>query len=140
AEKLHGAEELIRRMNERLTTIKTSHGIGVSLRWRHRDDLDPETAATIALLARPPDLRTADEDTRLTAALGRRIDEAHREDSGTPYRALIARVLDYRAWHAMTIVLHRPGRSPERLGRRTALSEGEKKIVSYLPLFAAVAA
>jgi uncharacterized protein YPO0396 len=53
---------------------------------------------------------------------------------------LIARVLDYREWHSMTILLHRPGRNLERLSRRTALSEGEKKIVSYLPLFAAVAA
>ena len=31
------------------------------------------------------------------------------------------------------------GRDDERLTRRTPLSEGEKKIVSYLPLFAAVA-
>src|SRR5690606_8119565 len=88
----------------------------------------------------PPDLRAPDEDQRLSEALGRRIDDAHREDPGSPYRELIARVLDYRDWHAMTIMLHRPGQAPARLGRRTALSEGEKKIVSYLPLFAAVAA
>jgi Putative exonuclease SbcCD, C subunit len=140
AERLHAAGELIERMNERLSTIKTSHGIGVKLRWRRRDDLDPTLAETIALLAKPPDLRTAEEDHRLSEALGRRIDDAHREDPGTPYRELIARVLDYRDWHVMTILLHRPGHAPERLSRRTALSEGEKKIVSYLPLFAAVAA
>ncbi|MBW4052946.1 MAG: TIGR02680 family protein [Proteobacteria bacterium] len=140
AEKLHSASELIDRMNERLAAITTSHGIGVRLRWRRRDDLDPSLAETVELLAKPPDLRTAEEDGRLSEALGRRIDDAHREDPGTPYRELIARVLDYREWHAMTILLHRPGRPAERLGRRTALSEGEKKIVSYLPLFAAVAA
>jgi uncharacterized protein (TIGR02680 family) len=140
AEKLHAAGELIGRMNERLTTVSTAHGIGVQLRWRRRDDVDPELAETIGLLAKPPDLRTADEDRLLAEALGRRIDEAHREDPGTPYRELIARVLDYRDWHRMTILLLRAGRSPERLSRRTALSEGEKKIVSYLPLFAAVAA
>ncbi len=140
AGKLHSAGELIDRMNERLSAITTSHGIGVRLRWRRRDDLDPALAETIDLLARPPDLRTAEEDRRLSEALGQRIDDAHREDPGTPYRELIARVLDYREWHGMTILLHRPGHSPERLGRRTALSEGEKKIVSYLPLFAAVAA
>ena len=140
AGKLHSAGELIDRMNERLSAITTSHGIGVRLRWRRRDDLDPALAETIDLLARPPDLRTAEEDRRLSEALGQRIDDAHREDPGTPYRELIARVLDYREWHGMTILLHRPGQPPERLGRRTALSEGEKKIVSYLPLFAAVAA
>lgn len=140
AERLHAAGELIERMNERLSAITTSHGIGVSLRWRRRDDLDPTLAETVDLLAKPPDLRTAEEDSRLSETLGLRIDEAHREEPGTPYRELIARVLDYREWHSMTILLHRPGRNFERLGRRTALSEGEKKIVSYLPLFAAVAA
>ncbi len=140
AAKLHDAAELIERMNERLSAIATSHGIGVRLRWRRRDDLEPELAATIELLAKLPDLRTADEDRQLADVLGRRIDDAHREDPGTPYRELIARVLDYRSWHSMTLLLHRPGHSPERLTRRTALSEGEKKIVSYLPLFAAVAA
>ena len=140
AERLHAAGELIDRMNERLSAITTSHGIGVSLRWRRRDDLDPTLAETVDLLAKPPDLRTAEEDGRLSETLGLRIDEAHREDPGTPYRELIARVLDYREWHSMTILLHRPGRNLERLSRRTALSEGEKKIVSYLPLFAAVAA
>lgn len=140
ADKLHAASELIERMNERLSVITTSHGIGVKLRWRRRDDLDLTLVETVDLLAKPPDLRTVDEDNRLSEALGRRIDDAHREDPGTPYRELIARVLDYRGWHSMTILLQRPGRTPERLGRRTALSEGEKKIVSYLPLFAAVAA
>jgi uncharacterized protein (TIGR02680 family) len=140
AERLHAAGELIERMNERLSAITTSHGIGVHLRWRRRDDLDSTLAETVDLLAKPPELRTAEEDGRLSETLGRRIDEAHREDPGTPYRELIERVLDYREWHSMTILLHRPGRNLERLSRRTALSEGEKKIVSYLPLFAAVAA
>ncbi|MHB1872661.1 MAG: TIGR02680 family protein [Steroidobacteraceae bacterium] len=140
AGKLHAAGELVERMNERLSAITTSHGIGVRLRWRRREDLDPALAETIDLLAKMPDLRTSEEDRSLSEALGRRIDDAHREDPGAPYRELIARVLDYRTWHAMTILLERPGRSPERLSRRTALSEGEKKLVSYLPLFAAVAA
>ena len=139
AEKLYAAGDLIDRMNQRLSTVKTTHGIGVELRWRRRDDLDPGFAATVGLLAKLPDLRTADEDRTLIEALGQRIDEAHRDDPGTPYRELIARVLDYRDWHRMTIILHRAGRT-ERLGRRARLSEGEKKVVSYLPLFAAVAA
>lgn len=139
AEKLHAAGDLIKRMNQRLSTVKTTHGIGVELRWRRRDDLDPGFATTVGFLAKLPDLRTADEDRALVEALGQRIDEAHRDDPSTPYRELIARVLDYRDWHQMTIILHRAGRT-ERLGRRTHLSEGEKKVVSYLPLFAAVAA
>jgi uncharacterized protein (TIGR02680 family) len=140
AEKLHAAGELVKRMNRRLATITTSHGIGVSLRWRRRDDLEVGLTDTVDLLAKPPDLRTAEEDHELIAALSERIADARREDPEQPYRELIANVLDYRAWHRMTLILQRPGRDDERLTRRTALSEGEKKMVSYLPLFAAVAA
>jgi len=140
ADKLHAAEELVAAMNHRLSTIATSHGIGVSLRWRRRDDLDHDLAPVVALLAKPPDLRTPDEDAALCQALGERIDEARRGDPDLPYRELIARVLDYRSWHRMQVLLRRPGQPVAQLTRRTALSEGEKKIVSYLPLFAAVAA
>ena len=140
ADKLHAAGELVDRMNGRLDRITTSHGIGVTLRWRRRDDLDDPLAGTIDLLAKPPDLRTLEQDQELAAALSARIADARRLDPDAPYRDLIAGVLDYRAWHRMSLVLRRPGRSDETLTRRTALSEGEKKMVSYLPLFAAVAA
>jgi hypothetical protein len=140
ADKLHAATELVARMNQRLDAITTTHGVGVTLRWRERDDLDPTLGATIALLAKPPDLRTFEEDQQLTAALSHRISEARRDDPELPYRDLIADVLDYRRWHRMVLLLRRPGRTNEALTKRTALSEGEKKMVSYLPLFAAVAA
>ncbi len=140
AEKLHAARELVAQMNRRLDAITTSHGIGVSLRWTRRDDLDESLATTIALLAKLPDLRTADEDQQLIAALSTRIANARLEQPDAAYRQLLASVLDYREWHRMVLVLRRPGRDDERLTRRTALSEGEKKMVSYLPLFAAVAA
>jgi hypothetical protein len=120
--------------------VTTSHGIGVSLRWRRRDDLDPGLADTIGLLGKAPDLRTPDEEKRLAGSVAARLAEARAEDPEASYRELISSVLDYRRWHRMALVLHRPGRNEERLTRRTALSEGEKKMVSYLPLFAAVAA
>ena len=130
AAKLHAAGELIARMNQRLSAISTSQGIGVTLRWRRRDDLDPDIAGTVELLGKPPDLRTAEEDRTLSDALGRRIDDARRDEPELPYRELISQVLDYRSWHRMSILLRRPGRPDERLSRRTALSEGEKKIAS----------
>ncbi len=139
-EKLHAARELVRLMNQRLESITTSHGIGVALRWRRRDDLDPDLAAVIDLLAKLPDLRTAEEDARLAAGLSARIEDGRRVDPELPYRELIRRVLDYREWHQMAVLIRRPGENEQRLTRRTPLSEGEKKMVSYLPLFAAVAA
>ena len=140
AEKMQAAADLVARMNHRLDTVSTAHGIGVRLRWRRREGLEPGLDAMIGLLAKPPDLRTSDEDARLRAAISERLDEARRDQPESPYRELIAGVLDYRAWHELRVILRRPGRPEERLSRRSALSEGEKKIVSYLPLFAAVAA
>jgi uncharacterized protein (TIGR02680 family) len=139
AEKLHAAGELIRLMNERLENVSTAHGIGARLTWKRRGDLDDELSEMIDLLRRPPDLRTVDQDAALTTALSARIDQARRDDPERRYRDLIAEILDYRDWHEIGIVVRRAGRSDERLTRRTPLSEGEKKIVSYLPLFAAVA-
>lgn len=140
AVKLHAAGELVDLMNQRLAAVRTSHGIGVSLRWHRRDDLDATHADMVALLAKTPDLRPVDEDRRLSEMIAARIAEARADDPEAGYRDLIARVLDYRRWYRMGLMLHRPGRPDERLKRGTALSEGEKKMVSYLPLFAAVAA
>lgn len=139
AEKMHAAGELIGLMNQRLENVSTAHGIGARLTWKRRSDLDGELTEMIDLLRRPPDLRTADHDAALAAALSTRIERARGDDPERRYRDLIAEILDYRDWHEIGIVVRRAGRDDERLTRRTPLSEGEKKIVSYLPLFAAVA-
>ena len=140
AEKMHAARELVGLMNRRLEQVTTAHGIGARLIWKRRAEIDHELGATIELLARPPDLRTVEQDADLARALSARIEQARRLDPERRYRDLIADVLDYRTWHEMFVMIRRPGRPDERLTRRTPLSEGEKKIVSYLPLFAAVAA
>lgn len=138
--KLHAARELVALMNQRLAQVSTAHGISARLRWTRRNDLDDSLQSIVTLMSTTPDLRTEAEDATLAAALSSRLDEARRADPDAPYDQLIGQVLDYRQWHEMAVMLERPGRSPERLTRRTALSEGEKKVVSYLPLFAAVAA
>ena len=140
SDKLASAAELVRLMNRRLETVSTSHGIGARLRWRRRDNLDPSLGSMIDLLSKPPDLRTSEEDDALTAALSNRISDARMVDPEQGYRDLVRDVLDYRRWHEMGVYVVRGSQPEQRLSRRTPLSEGEKKIVSYLPLFAAVAA
>ncbi|NLA37576.1 MAG: TIGR02680 family protein [Actinobacteria bacterium] len=141
ATKMHAAEELVARMNRRLAEVRTSHGVGVSLRWKGRDDLDDETATMVSLLGSRRDLRRdVDQEQLLIESLSRRIDEARRAEPEATYATLIASLFDYRQWHRLHILVHRAGGEPERLKKGTALSEGEKKMVSYQPLFAAVAA
>ncbi len=140
AEKMFQAKRLIDRMNDRLSSVTTSHGIGVKLRWRQSPDLEDAVANTVAILGKQPDLRTEEEESTLREALASALDEARQLSPDAPYRHLIAQVFDYRAWHEMHVLLRRGEETAKRLTRRTPLSEGEKKLVSYLPLFAAVAA
>jgi uncharacterized protein (TIGR02680 family) len=139
AEKVHGAGALVKLMNERLVTVRTAHEIGVRLRWRRSPELDPETARMVDLLTVVPDLRTDDDEGELRQLLSARLDEARRLQPDAPYRQLIAATLDYKQWHELNVIVQR-GEHESVLGRRTRLSEGEKKLVTYLPLFAAVAA
>ena len=140
AEKVRGAKRLVDLMNQRLETVTTAHQVGVGLRWRRSPELDPATARMVDLLATLPDLRTDDDEQELRLALSNRLDEARQLQPDTPYRQLIADTLDYKQWHDLAVMLRRPGSKDVRLSRRTPLSEGEKKLVTYLPLFAAVAA
>lgn len=141
AEKLDGALRLVAGMNDRLTGVTTAHGIGVELRWRRAAELDQATVRMVELLAKLPDLRTIDEDAELQQSLSARLSEARRAQPDASYQHLIAEVLDYRQWYDMAVLVRRgDDATPTKLNRRTALSEGEKKLVTYLPLFAAVAA
>ncbi len=140
AERMFEAKRLIERMNARLHSVTSTHGIGVRLRWRQSPELDEATAQTVDILGKPPDLRSEEEEVLLRNALAQSLEEARRLEPDAPYRQLIAQVFDYRRWHEMSILLRRGNEAEKRLTRRTPLSEGEKKLVSYLPLFAAVAA
>lgn len=140
AERMFEAKRLIERMNVRLHSVTTSHGIGVRLRWRRSPELEESTAHTVDILAKTPDLRSEEEEAQLRVALAQALEEARRLEPDAAYRQLIAQVFDYRRWHEMGIMLRRGDEPEKRLTRKTPLSEGEKKLVSYLPLFAAVAA
>ena len=140
AERVHGAARLVERMNERLGTVSTAHDVGVRLRWRRAGELDPATNSMIDLLTKLPDLRNEDDESELRRALSHHLQEARALHPDVPYRQLISETLDYKQWHEMAVMVRRPGEKEVRLRRNTPLSEGEKKLVTYLPLFAAVAA
>ena len=139
AEKIFEAERLVEHMNRRLGTVATAHRVGVRLRWRRSRELDEATARMVELLAKKPDVRTDGETGELRRALSNRLDDARAEQPELSYRQLIAETLDYRQWHDMAVMVRR-GSDESRLSRSTPLSEGEKKLVAYLPLFAAVSA
>ncbi|MDE0196501.1 MAG: hypothetical protein OXP08_13220, partial [bacterium] len=140
AEKVHRAGKFVDLMNGRLTSVATAHDVGVRLRWRRSPELDAPTARMVELLATRPDLRLEEDEHELRSLLSARLAEARNLEPDVPYRQLVAGTLDYKLWHELTVMVQRGGGSETRLSRRTPLSEGEKKIVTYLSLFAAVAA
>ena len=139
ADKILEAERLVDHMNHRLATVATAHRVGVRLRWRKSREMDDTTARLVDLLSKEPDLRTDDQSAELRQGLAVRLEESRADHPELSYRQLISETLDYKQWHEMAVMVRR-GSDESRLSRSTPLSEGEKKLVAYLPLFAAVAA
>ncbi|MFC7533853.1 TIGR02680 family protein [Actinoplanes sp. GCM10030250] len=139
---IRSAQSLVRAMNATLAGVRTSHGLGARLVWTLRDDADADTHAAVELLKTPLELRTREMNDRLRTALARRVEDARRADPSAGYAVHLRAALDYRSWFGFTVKVTDQAR-PDRertLSARTAMSQGEQRVVSYLVLFAAAAA
>ncbi|MCE3550176.1 TIGR02680 family protein [Pseudonocardia sp. RS11V-5] len=136
------AEELVAEMNNQLGGVSTRQGIQVRLRWALRDDVVPDARRAVELLGRPVGLLLPDERQELRDALHRLIEASRAEAPEDSYSEHLARALDYRRWFAFRVRYTRPETEGTwyDLHRRSPLSQGEQKVVCYLPLFAAAAA
>ncbi len=136
------AEDLVASMNRLLGEVTTSQGIAVRLAWKLRDDVAEDAQRAVDLLGQPVGALLPDERAALRDSLHRLIEASRAEAPEEPYTEHLARALDYRRWYAFRIRYTRPelvGRWQD-LHRRSPLSQGEQKVVCYLPLFAAAAA
>jgi uncharacterized protein (TIGR02680 family) len=136
------AEELVSAMNRLLAGITTSQGVRVTLHWRLRDEIPDDARQAVALLGRPLGALLPDERTSLRDAMHRLIEASRAEEPELSYTEHLSRALDYRQWFAFRVRYTRPeidGRWLD-LHRKSPLSQGEQKVVCYLPLFAAAAA
>ncbi|WP_416957962.1 TIGR02680 family protein [Nocardioides sp. T5] len=137
--RLNQAGELVDAMNASLAEIRTSHGIGVKLRWKLDDDSDRTASRIRELVATVGQLRSAEQTSELTDLLRARVSEAFDADPSAGYAVHLAGALDYRDWHRMNVIILGPNPGQERLiGRKAKLSQGETRFVSYVALFAAV--
>ncbi|MFJ1649204.1 TIGR02680 family protein [Streptomyces sp. NPDC088258] len=136
------AAQLVAALNDTLRTVRTSHGLGVELRWKLDEDADADVRAAVGLLSSPSGLRTREQTEQLREVLQRRIEEVRRADPSAGYAAHLRTALDYRDWfrfHTFVVEDAAPRRR-RRLTGRTGLSQGEQRVLSYLVLFAAAAA
>jgi uncharacterized protein (TIGR02680 family) len=136
------ARNLVDGMNDTLEQVRSSHGIGVRLVWELPRDGDADIRAAVTLLRQPSALRTRDQSGQLRDALRRRIEEARRADPSAGYAVHLRAALDYREWFEFKVKVTEEAH-PDRervLSHRTALSQGEMRVVAYLVLFATAAA
>lgn len=132
---------LVAHMNALLDGVRTSQGIRARLDWRLREDAPEHIRGTVGLLERPLGSLLPAQREQLLELLSSLIESARSENPDGGYAEHLRTALDYRTWNAFSVLIRRPGAaSEERLSRRTALSQGEQKVVCYLPLFAAAAA
>lgn len=136
------ARNLVATMSDTLEQVRSSHGIGVRLEWELPRDGDADIRAAVTLLRQPSALRTRDQSAQLRDALRRRIEEERRADPSAGYAVHLRAALDYRDWFEFKVKVTEAAH-PDRerlLSHRTALSQGEMRVVSYLVLFATAAA
>ncbi|MGW3144796.1 TIGR02680 family protein [Streptomyces sp. NPDC001177] len=136
------AGALVAALNTTLATVRTSHGLGVTLDWKLADGVEADVKAAVDLLRSPSGLRTREQTEQLRDLLQRRIEDARRADPAAGYAAHLRTALDYRGWFTFTpwVVNDAAPGSRRRLSGRTGLSQGEQRVLSYLVLFAAAAA
>lgn len=136
------AGALVAALNTTLATVRTSHGLGVTLDWKLADGVEADVKAAVDLLRSPSGLRTREQSEQLREVLQRRIEDARRADPAAGYAAHLRTALDYRGWFTFTpwVVDDAAPGSRRKLSGRTGLSQGEQRVLSYLVLFAAAAA
>jgi uncharacterized protein (TIGR02680 family) len=136
------ATDLVEAMNSLLADVSTSQGIRMRLDWRLREDVSAEAREAIRLLTQPVGALLPEERATLRDSLHRLIEASRAESPELSYSEHLGLALDYRRWFEFRIKYTRPeseGRWLE-LHRRSPLSQGEQKVLCYLPLFAAAAA
>ena len=137
--RLDQADELIAAMNASLATIRTSHGIGVKLRWKVSESSDPAVVRIKELVSTAGAVRSADQTAELTELLKDRVNEAFELDESAGYATHLRDALDYRSWHTVEVIILGPKPGQERrISRKARLSQGETRFVSYVALFAAI--
>lgn len=137
--RLDQADVLIKAMNASLASIRTSHGIGVKLRWELVAERDSQVARVRDLVRTADDVRPADDTIELTDLLKSMVSDAFLTDQSAGYAAHLTAAMDYRTWHEVQVIITGPAPGQERrISRRAKLSQGETRFVSYVTLFAAV--
>ncbi|NDI47304.1 TIGR02680 family protein [Goekera deserti] len=138
-DRLKQARELIDAMNDSLDTIRTSHGIGVRVNWNLAVADDDPLARIRQLVTLSGEVRRPEQDAELIALITARVEDFMSHDPTAGYATHLTAALDYRKWHEVEPLILGPAPGQKRtISRRSKLSQGETRFVSYVTLFAAI--
>jgi Putative exonuclease SbcCD, C subunit len=136
--RLSQADGLVKATDASLRDIRTSHGIGVRLRWELLEPKDGPIGRIRDLVTESAAVRPAEHADELIRLLKERVDERFKDDEAAGYSEHLRAALDYRQWHRVEVPIVGPAPGQVRkISRRAKLSQGETRFVSYLALFAA---
>ncbi|MDX2971359.1 TIGR02680 family protein [Kribbella solani] len=135
--RLGDADKLVKAMDTTLKGITTSQGIRVRLRWELLHDEASAIGRIRALCLKSSAFRSRPDTDELIQLLKERVTAEFETDPAAGYVAALESALDYRRWHHIDVKITRPGQEETAVNRRSRLSQGERRFVSYVVLFAA---
>ncbi len=131
--------DLVSAMDAQMRARRLSSGHTVGVAWRAEDSATAEWKRVHRLLDQDPAHFGPDQLEELRRHFSQEIKAARAAHPQTPYRELLAEVLDYRRWRRFELFLVEADGSQALLtrARHARLSGGEKAASLHLPLFAA---
>lgn len=147
--KINSASSWVNNMNTLMSSMNTSSGLKLSLKWRSKtaeaeEQLD--TGELVQLLKKDYLSMTEDESTRLSAHFRSKVEEARRNSSDksglVSFYQVMKDTLDYRKWFEFQLFAQKTGERQKELTNSIfgTYSGGEKAMSMYVPLFSAVVA
>ncbi|MFP4235590.1 MAG: SbcC/MukB-like Walker B domain-containing protein, partial [Nitriliruptoraceae bacterium] len=131
--------DLVTTMDAQMRARRLSSGHTVGVAWRAEDSATAAWKRVHRLLDQDPAHFGPDQLEELRRHFSAEIKAARAAHPQTPYRELLAEVLDYRRWRRFELFLVEADGSEALLtrARHARLSGGEKAASLHLPLFAA---
>lgn len=148
--RIQQAMQWVEQMNHLLQLQKNSSGLSLSIQWKglpSSSEQDLGTARLVELLQKPTEILSETDREAISEHFQEKVRYAQEQvqedpDGQSTLFQAIAKVLDYRDWFEFELKYKRAneGYRPQVLTDRrfNQFSGGEKAIVMYLPLFAAV--
>lgn len=147
--KIYKSEEWVANMNKLMSSMNTSSGLKLSLRWKKKkaeSEGQLDTGALVDLLKKDAGILSEEETKSMSMHFQSKVEQARRrmeEDGNTmSFHGIMKEILDYRNWFEFQLYFQKTGENTKELTNNAffTFSGGEKAMAMYVPLFSSVVA